>query len=195
MTKVLRSFLAAALLALLCGGASAADKAKVPAKGGPGQALSRAGVVPPKGWEKEEVFTRADPYVSFTLGEDIIKVRLLGGPGSRYAKPEDFLKGFEAATMGRPPERVREVKVAGEKAWLHRHGYPIMLGDPHLFDPKPPRLAMEEFVVLPRGRRFFVLSWAHESPIPDPDAVGEKAWEGFLASFTPEPAKASKPRR
>jgi hypothetical protein len=147
------------------------------------------------GWEKEEVRTPSDPHVTFSLGVDTIKVRLLGGGGSRYASEEGFLKGFEATTMGRPPEVVRQVKVAGRETPVYRHGYPIMLGDPHILDPRPPRLATEEFVILPLGRKFFVLSWAHESPVPDPDAAADKVWAEFLDSFTLKPAAVSRNHR
>ncbi|MFA6317122.1 MAG: hypothetical protein WC943_06860 [Elusimicrobiota bacterium] len=169
--------------------------AKSKPKGTSAKLLSSSVIPAPQGWEKEEVLTRSDPYVSFSSGVDTIKARVLGGPGSRYAKPDDFLKGFEATTMGRPPEQVRQVKVAGEEVALYRHGYPVMLGDPHVRDPEPPRLAFEEFVVLPQGSRFFVLSWAHDSPIPDPYAAGDKEWERFLASFSPKAGALPKKKR
>lgn len=167
---------------------------RAPGRKGSGS-FSAAGFTQPLGWEKEEVRTPSDPYVTFSSGVDTIKVRLLGGGGSRYASEEGFLKGYEATTMGRPPDVVRQVKVAGREVPVYRHGYPIMLGDPHILDPHPPRLAAEEFILLPRGRKFFVLSWAHESPAPDPDAVAEKAWEVFLSSFSPGPAPESRGRR
>lgn len=147
-------------------------------------AFSAAGFLSPPGWEKEEVGTPSDPYVSYSMGADTIKVRLVGGGGSRYRSEESFLKGYEATTMGRPPREVRKVGVAGREVALYSHGYPIMLGDPHVSDPRPPQLAAEQFVILPHGRKFFVLSWSHESPAPDPDFAGEKAWETFLSSFT-----------
>ncbi|HBL19072.1 MAG TPA: hypothetical protein DD417_20510 [Elusimicrobia bacterium] len=138
----------------------------------------------PAGWESEKSGTAADPGVRFSRGLDVIKVRLLGGKGSRYAGPDAFLKGFEATTMGKAPERVRQVKAGGRKVWVYRHGYPVDLGDPSAPPAGAPALASEEFCVIPLGGKFFVLSFAHESPIPDPEAAGEKAWAALLASFS-----------
>jgi len=108
----------------------------------------------------------------------------LGGlePGTYWVNA--FLKGFEATTMGKAPERVRQVKAGGRKVWVYRHGYPVDLGDPSAPPAGAPALASEEFCVIPLGGKFFVLSFAHESPIPDPEAAGEKAWAALLASFS-----------
>jgi hypothetical protein len=124
-----------------------------------------------------------DPSLSLARDQDIIKVRLFGGKGSRYLRLHDYLKGFEATTMGNPPERIREATVGGLRIWFYRHGYPLMQGDPSVMDPRPPMLASEEFCILPVGRRFLVLSWAVESPAPDPESSGENAWKAFLAAF------------
>ncbi|MBI5210667.1 MAG: hypothetical protein HY927_11910 [Elusimicrobia bacterium] len=152
-----------------------------------GQGKARVGdraryTVPP-GWEAEETASDADPAVTLSKGQDAIKIRLLGGPGSRYAGPREFLEGFEARTMGRPAEDLGLVAVAGVKTRLYRAGVPIMLGDPHVRDPRPPQLAWTQFCVLPSGDRFIVLSWTLESPVPDPEAAGEKAWRRFLSAF------------
>ena len=93
-----------------------------------------------------------------------------------------YLAGFEATTMGRAPEKLRIIKVAGVETWLYRHGYPIMLGDPHVSDPRAVRLAEEEFCLLPSGPRFIVLCWARED-LPDPTGQAEEAWKAFLNSF------------
>ncbi|MCX5794572.1 MAG: hypothetical protein NTY77_03640 [Elusimicrobia bacterium] len=125
-----------------------------------------------------------DPALRLSLGSDIISARLFGGEGSRYLGLHDYLKGFEATTMGSPPERVREATVGGLRVWFYRHGYPINLGDPDTARAGPPELAAEEFCILPVGRRFLVLSWAHESPVPDPEDSGEAAWREFLSDFS-----------
>lgn len=141
----------------------------------------------PAGWSVAKSSARKGPELRFAKGADVIRLRRLGGPGSRYKGPADYLAGFEATTMGKPPEKVRQTKVAGKKVWVYRHGYPIVLGDPHVQDPSPPRLAREEFCVIPYRGQFFVLSWAWESPVPDLESAGEDAWRAFLSSFTINP--------
>ncbi|HAM36881.1 MAG TPA: hypothetical protein DEB40_11750 [Elusimicrobia bacterium] len=138
-----------------------------------------ASIESPEGWEVDKAEDAVDPSLIFSLGPDIIKARLLGGEGSRYASPAEYLKGFEATTMGKPPEKIRAIKVVGGKTWLYRHGYPMALGDPHVVGDMPPILAQEEFCIIPIGRKFLVLSWAHESA-PDPEFAAEKAWTRFL---------------
>jgi hypothetical protein len=138
----------------------------------------------PADWEAERKDAAVDPSARYSRGLDVIKIRLLGGKGSRYSGPADYLKGFEATTMGKAPEKVRQVKAGASKVWLYRHGYPVDLGDPSAPPAGAPALASEEFCIVPHGGRFFILSFAHESPIPDPEAAGEKAWALFLASFS-----------
>ena len=140
----------------------------------------------PAGWELQKKDSAADPWRRFTQDSDVIEIKLVGGKGSRYASSADYLAGFEATTMGKPPEKLRQARVAGLKVWIWRHGYPINLGDPHVVDPRPPQLAREEFCLIPCGKKFLVLKWAHESPIPDLNAVGKKAWESFLGSLALE---------
>ena len=138
----------------------------------------------PEGWLAEKAESPAAPSVRLSRGQDVIKVRLFGGKGSRYARPADYLKGFEATTMGNPPERLLQAKVAGLKVWVYRHGYPLVQGDPHVMDPRPPMLANEEFCILPAGSRFLVLSWAVERGVPDPEAADEASWQAFLSAFS-----------
>jgi hypothetical protein len=137
----------------------------------------------PDGWDVEKSAGRADPGVRLSRSLHVIQVRLFGGRDSRYASAEAYLRGFEATTMGRPPEKVGIVTVAAVDTWLYRHGYPIDLGDPHISNPRFPSLATEKFCILRTGSRFLVLSHTYESPIPDPFPEGEEAWEGFLRSF------------
>ncbi len=138
------------------------------------------------GWKLEETGSTADASWRFTKNLDTIELKLLGGQGSRYTSPSDYLSGMEATTMGKAPEKLRQVQVAGLKVWLFRHGYPINLGDPHVADPHPPQLAQIEFCIIPYKKNFFLLSWTHASSLPDLDTVGKKAWEFFLTSFTLE---------
>ncbi|MDD5302008.1 MAG: hypothetical protein PHS14_02780 [Elusimicrobia bacterium] len=137
---------------------------------------------PPKGWQVEEYANGggADPVVAFVDGLDRIAVRVFGAPGSGYKNPASFLSGPAASTMGRKPEKVGSVTAAGRQLALYRRGFPINLGDPH--SPSgPASLGREVFCILPAsGGRFIVLSYARESPAPDMDQRGEKAWGAFL---------------
>lgn len=171
------------LLAVLILPALAAEPKENPVDKPPLEFAGVARFPPLEGWKLRRTEGQ-DSALQFTRGEDIIKVRLFGGKGSRYLKLHDYLKGFEATTMGSPPERVREETVSGLRVALYRHGYPLMQGDPHVMDPRPPALATEEFCILPVGSRFLVLSWAAESAVPDPEGSGNEAWRSFLRDFS-----------
>jgi hypothetical protein len=180
-----RSGCPSGLRAALIVAAVALTQVRAGEAGAPRAALESFGparYVAPTGWSAERKDRPVDPVMRFERDLDVIRIRVLGGKGSRYATPADFLRGFEATTMGHPPERRREIQVAGRKVWLYRHGYPLARGDPHVADPRPPELASEEFCILPVGDRFLVLSFAHESAIPDLDDAGTRAWEALLAS-------------
>jgi hypothetical protein len=171
------------ILAVLILPALAAEPKENPVSKPPLEFAGVARFPPLEGWRVRRT-EGADPSLSLVRGEDIIKVRLFGGKGSRYPRYHDYLKGFEATTMGNPPERLRQETVGGLRVWFYRHGYPLMQGDPHVMDPRPPELAMEEFCILPAGGRFLVLSWASESAAPEPEADGEEAWRSFLRDFS-----------
>lgn len=138
----------------------------------------------PKDWRVEEYANGggADPVVAFVDGLDRIAVRVFGAPGSGYKNPASFLSGPAASTMGRKPEKVETVEVAGRRLAVYKRGFSINLGDPH--SPSgPTSLGREVFCLLPAsGGRFIVLSYARESPAPDMERRGEKAWEAFLKS-------------
>ncbi len=138
---------------------------------------------PPKGgWKVEEYANGggADPVVAFVDGLDRIAVRVFGAPGSGYKNPASFLAGPAASTMGRKPEAIGNITVAGRRLALYKHGFPINLGDPHALS-GPTMLGQEIFLILPTsGRRFIVLSYARESPAPDLERRGQKAWRAFL---------------
>ena len=135
----------------------------------------------PKGWRPEEYANGADPVSAFVSGEDRIVVRTFGPPGRAYADPAASLSGAPPPTMGRPPEKSGEGTVAGHRVMFYRRGFPIEPGDPHTPAGPQQALGREVFVVLPPRRgRFAVLSYARESPAPDLERAGEKAWEAFL---------------
>lgn len=174
-----------AVLLALSAAASAAENVEAPKPVKPTPAQAVAAVValkPPTGWAAEEYANNggADPVVAFADGVDRIAVRVFGGPGTGYKKPAAFLASPAASTMGRKPEKIGSVKVAGRELDLFRHEVPVNLGDPHAAS-APPTLGREIFCLLPAaGGRFVVLSYARESPAPDLEGGGEKAWEAFL---------------
>lgn len=170
-----------ALALLLVAAPAGAKEKKVKPIASDIEALARFKL--PKGWEVEKR-AGADPSLRVTRGRHVLRIRLYGGSGSRYAGPENFISGFEAMTMGHATEKIGEAKVGGLSLPLYRHGYPIDLGDPHQVNPGPPKLAKERFCLVPAGKRFFVLSYAHESAIPDPSGAGERAWQEFLEGFS-----------
>ncbi len=171
------AILAALFLAAPCG----AKEKKV--KQSPSEIDALAVFKLPADWTVEKG-SGADPSLRVSRGRHLLRVRLFGGAKSRYDAPSKYLTGLEATTMGRPPEQSGTAAVAGKEVPVYRHGYPIELGDPHMVSPDPPKLAKERFVLIPAGKLFFVLSYAFESPIPDPSGDGEKAWADFLKSFT-----------
>jgi hypothetical protein len=136
----------------------------------------------PSEWLIEQADDAVNPSLRFSDGQNIIRVGLMGGPGSRYATAAEYLTGFAATTMGRPPEQLRIIKVAGIETCLYRHGYPVQLGDPHVLDTRAPMLAEAEFCLLPMKAKFVVLSWAREGP-PNPTELGDETWKSFLDSF------------
>ena len=137
---------------------------------------------PPKGWRFEEYANGggADPVVAFVDGLDRIAVRVFGAPGSGYKNPAAFLSGAAVSTMGQKPEAIGSVMAAGRQLTLYKHGFPINMGDPHA-PSAPTTLGKEVFCILPAAKgRFVVLSYARESPAPDLERRGEKAWAAFL---------------
>lgn len=137
----------------------------------------------PKDWQAEEYANGggADPVRAFVSGEDRIVVRVFGAPGSGYKTPAAFLNGAAASTMGRKPEKTGEASAGGRTVALYRRGFPIGLGDPHAPSSGAPSMGRETFLILPATKgRFVVLSYARESPAPDLERRGEKAWAAFL---------------
>lgn len=180
-----------ALLAALAAVAAAPEK---PVKDPSPAAVVRSVVrfTGPKGWNKEEYANGggADPVVAFADGLDRISIRVFGAPGSAYKNPAAFLSGPAASTMGKKPDAAGRARVAGRTVPLYSHGVPVMIGDPHVRSGAPTMLGREVFCVLPAAKgRFVVLALARETPTPDPERKGEKAWQAFLktVSLVPKP--------
>ena len=141
-------------------------------------------LVPPEGWSRTAYANAggADLVVAFEHGADRLVIRVFGAKGSFHKAPADFFSGAGATTMGRAPEMKGEALVAGRRRALYRRRFPLMEGGPHDSSPKKPMMGTESFCVLPPAKdgRFVVISLQRESPIPDLERTGEKAWETFL---------------
>jgi hypothetical protein len=183
------SLIAAVVLAAAAGAAETPMK-KTP----PPSAAAVASVVrfaPPAGWDRSDYANAggADAVVSFESGLDRISVYLYGAKGSFYRSPADFMRGPAATTMGRAPVRTAVALVAGRRLSVYRRGYPLAEGDPHIPSSGRERMGTETYCVLPPAPdgRFVVLSWARDTPAPDPRSLGEKAWKAFLKTVARPP--------
>lgn len=158
-------------------------------KAEPGAALRAvASFAVPAGWKATDYANEGgvDAVLELRKGLDRITLRLFGAKGSAYKQPDAFLRGPAATTMGKAPEAVGVAVVAGEKRAVYRHGYPVMLGDPHAASSGRPEMAREHFVVVPlRDGRFLVATHSFESPVPSYEKDGEKAFDAFLKSLKP----------
>lgn len=190
------ALLAVLVLAAACSAADTPMKKTPPASASAFAALVR--FTEPAGWDRSDYSNSggADAVISFEKGLDRISVYLYGAPGSFYKTPSDFMRGPAATTMGRPPVRTASGVVAGSRVSVYRRRFPLAEGDPHIPSPRE-RLGSESFCVLPPAAdgRFVVLSYARETPAPDPRSLGETAWKAFLkgVSRPPVPKRAPKP--
>lgn len=169
-----RLILAAALLLVSVGAARAAKPAKKEKT--PAQAISALlSFKAPNGWKTVEYANAgaADPVLRFERGSDAILIRAYGAPGTDFPTPGDLIDG---AVYGTAP-----LVVAGNKVELRRRRFPIKPADSHHPSSANELLGVEEFCILPlKEGRFAVLAYRRESPIPDIERKGEKAWASFL---------------
>jgi hypothetical protein len=179
-----RLLLAAALILAAAAGATAEEKVKTKT---PAQAVGALlAFTPPKGWTASGYANAegADPVVRFEKLSDAVVIRVFGAPGSAYATPKDFLAGPAGSDQGAAPESAGTAAVAGKKVELHRRSFSIEASDPHRPSPGRSLKGSEVYGVVPLKKgRFAVLAYRRESPIPDIDQAGEKAWTAFLKSI------------
>ncbi|OGR96048.1 MAG: hypothetical protein A2V88_13390 [Elusimicrobia bacterium RBG_16_66_12] len=168
-------------LALLTGAAKEPAMKNVPA------VETVAGLIefaPPAGWSRTAYSNTGgiDLVVAFERGMDRLVVQVFGAKGSFHKDPTDFFAGPGATTMGRAPEKKGEALVAGKPLALFRRRFPLLEGGPHDSTPGTPKMGAETFCILPpfKDGRFIVLSLQRESPVPDIERTGEKAWKSFL---------------
>lgn len=139
----------------------------------------------PSGWAREKKTVGADTLVVFSKPPHRIAIRRLGGKASRHESPAAFLASFEAKSEGgRPPEKAGSARVMGSSAAVWRRSWRKAAGSPHENAPPSAGLATEEFVVVPAGARFYVLSWTVNGPSPASDKdPGRAAWRTLLSTF------------
>ena len=182
-----RLLLAAVLILAAAAGATAEEKVKTKT---PAQAVGGLlAFTPPKGWNASDYSNTegADPVVRFERLSDAIVIRVFGAPGSAYPTPKDFLAGPAASAQGAAPETSGAANVAGKKLELHRRSFAIEPSDPHRPSAGRSLMGSEVFCVLPLKKgRFAVVAYRRESPIPDLERAGEKAWAAFLRTVKPK---------
>jgi hypothetical protein len=181
-----RLLLAAALILAAAAGATAEEKVKTKT---PAQAVGALlAYTPPKDWSAS-AYTNAegaDPVVRFERLSDAIVIRVFGASGSAYATPKDFLAGPAGSEQGAAADAAGAAVVAGQKLELHRRSFSIEAPDPHRPSPGRSLKGSEVYAVLPLKKgRFAVLAYRRESPIPDLERAGEKAWAAFLKTIRP----------
>ena len=160
--------------ALLAAPESAAEEAAV-SQADASQVDTLISYAPPDSWEA----LKEKDGVDFWRDGARISVDLHGGKDSRYPAPEDYLKGPET----KPSRRLKSARVAGIKARVYRRRVPLAPKmRPH--DSKLPRpsFAEEEFLLLPAGKRFLVLSFLDKHAGKRESDELRRAWKAFLES-------------
>jgi hypothetical protein len=92
--------------------------------------------------------------------------------------------------MGVPAKPKGEAVVAGKKRPVYERGHILGASSPIPAPGGRPPLAQERFVILPlAGGRFAVAAYAFEDPIPSAKPDGSLAFDAFLKTLRPAPAK------
>lgn len=181
----MRIFAPARTAAVLCsalflGAARAAGQAE---KAVPSPLEGWAAYEVPEGWSSLSLGSGYDHEVRLSHLRYTIRIRLLGGKNSKYPTPGEFLDGFEARSLGRPPKKMGTETISGIQVISFLRKVPIDAGDPASISPEAPKLAKEQFLIVPARERYFLLSYSFESPSPDLRDMEAKAWKPFLKSF------------
>ena len=135
----------------------------------------------PKGWRSEETTLLGEPLVAFSSGGLRISLELFGGKDSRHETEKAFLESFEArGDDDKPAASLGKVKVYGLKvqAYARRYSMSGRGRDPE--DRARPEVLDQQFVVLPAGGRFLVVSWTRGAL---PDMAGAPATEKLQPEF------------
>jgi hypothetical protein len=140
----------------------------------------------PEGWSEYEELILGEPVLTLSHGSYIIGIHLLGGLDSRYETPADFLSSWEAKDdQGRQARQLGSVQVGGNMAILYFRTFSLSGKDRDMEDKVfPERTFREEFIIVPTGNSFFVLTFTIPiNPPPLPDKSVETAWKTFFKGF------------
>jgi hypothetical protein len=150
---------------------------------------TKADFTVPEGWSEYEETILGEPVLTLSRGSYTIHVQLFGGPDSRHETPPDFLSSWEARDeQGQPAKEIGQVLVAGRKTTLYVRTFSMSGKDRD----RPDRIAFErsyreEFIIVPAGKSFFVLTFTVPiEPPPILDKSAEMAWGAFFKSFKPK---------
>lgn len=185
-----RLIAAGLLLGVACGAAAEGKTVKTKTPASPHNTVAAfMRFTAPKGWTPVAYANAegADPVLRFEKLNDAVQIRLFGAPGSDYPTIKDFMAGPAATEEGAAPAADGTVTVAGKKLPLYRRRFAISVSNPHgPAAPKSP-LGVERFCVLPlKGGRFAALAYRRDTPAPDLEGTGEKAWAAFLKTVKPK---------
>lgn len=137
----------------------------------------------PPAWKVAKRWERKDPEAVLSAYSQSIRVRLYGGKGSSFAAPADFLGSSQAQGAGEEPVAAGKVEVSGRKADRYRLQYQGEAGSPEVARSQKYRVA-KEFLILPWGERFLVLSYTVTAgALLKKPKIDEALWTRFLASF------------
>lgn len=168
-----------ALLLLLSAGSARAEEQEAKIKA---VLLSAAVYTAPAGWTEEFELNQGDPQSLVSKDLHAIKIRLSGGPRSRYKSAGDYLAGLEARSKGgRPPEKTGTALISGLRVVVYRREVAVSLPLPGAGGPAA--FAREEFCAFQAGKKFFILSYSYGDAVPDPSYDGLAAWRKFLKDF------------
>jgi hypothetical protein len=174
---------ASSLLALVLLAASAGATEKTMPSSDPVSAAARFKA--PAGWQREAGSFGADSFLSFSSGTLRLRVQMLGGKGSRYASPNEFLAGPEARGADGKAAVGRLTSVGGRKLKVYARSYQAPSGAPGGMSTGGGDDVEERFALVPAGKAFFVLSYTRRNEAPAESPLDLAVWTRFLASFKP----------
>ncbi len=155
----------------------------------PSMIRTKADFTMPEGWSEYEETILGEPVLTLSRGLHTIQAQLFGGPDSRHETPTHFLSSWEAKDdKGKPAKELGQVLVGERMTLLYVRTFSMSGKDRD----RPDRMALErsyreEFIIVPAGKSFFVLTFTVPvEPPPLPDRSVESAWKAFFKGFRPK---------
>ncbi len=122
---------------------------------------TKADFTVPEGWSEYEETIFGEPVLTLSRGLYTIQIHLFGGPGSRHETPANFLSSWEARDeKGQPAKELGQVLPGDRATLLYVRTFSMSGKDRD----RPDRMALErsyreEFIIVPAGKSFFVLTF------------------------------------